>query len=100
MSVGTAKDVTAQTRRRRWRSLHFAGRAARKVAIATLGAVVLLIGIAMLVLPGPGMLVTLAGLGILSTEYQWPRRLRQRLRDRARLLAEHARARRRARRGR
>lgn len=100
MSVGTARDGTARRERRGNRSLRFAGRAARKVAISTLGSVVLALGVAMLVLPGPGLLVVIAGLGILSTEYHWPRRLRQRLRDRARELGARARERRRARRGR
>ncbi|MGI8615914.1 MAG: PGPGW domain-containing protein, partial [Actinomycetota bacterium] len=35
----------------------------------------LLAGLAMLVLPGPGIVVILAGLAILGTEYVWAQRL-------------------------
>ncbi|MER3521247.1 MAG: TIGR02611 family protein [Acidimicrobiia bacterium] len=39
------------------------------------GLTVVLAGIAMLVLPGPGWLTIIAGLGLLATEYLWARRL-------------------------
>jgi uncharacterized protein (TIGR02611 family) len=60
-----------------WRS---AGRAARKVVVTTIGAVVAVVGVILLPLPGPGMLVVGLGLAILSTEYRWPGRLLRRLR--------------------
>ena len=49
-------------------------RQARRIAILLIGSTVLLIGIAMLVLPGPGLLVIPAGLSILSLEFLWARR--------------------------
>lgn len=57
-------------------------RAAKKIVIAIIGATVLLIGIAMIVLPGPAFLVIPAGLLILATEFVWARRLLQSLRRR------------------
>jgi len=36
---------------------------------------VLLAGVAMLVLPGPGIVVIIAGLAILATEYVWAERM-------------------------
>jgi len=39
----------------------------------------LLIGIVMLVTPGPGWLVTLLGLGLLAAEFVWARRLMDRI---------------------
>ena len=36
-----------------------------------MGGTVLLIGVAMLVLPGPGIVVIAAGLAILATEFLW-----------------------------
>ncbi len=45
---------------------------------------VLAIGIAMLVLPGPGLLVILSALAILSGEFVWARRLMDRLKAGAR----------------
>jgi len=44
---------------------------------------VLLVGVAMLVLPGPGLIVAPAGLAILATEFVWARRLLARVRDSA-----------------
>jgi Putative transmembrane protein (PGPGW) len=42
--------------------------------VSVIGATVLLIGIALLVLPGPAFLVIPLGLAILATEYAWARR--------------------------
>lgn len=36
-----------------------------------MGGTVLLVGVAMLVLPGPGIVVIIAGLAILATEFMW-----------------------------
>jgi len=46
----------------------------KKFFIALIGGTVVLIGVALLVLPGPGMLVIAAGLTILATEFIWARR--------------------------
>lgn len=46
---------------------------ARKIVIAVIGTTVLLAGIAMLVLPGPGWLAIFGGLAILGTEFAWAR---------------------------
>ncbi len=50
-------------------------RQAKRLVIGTIGFTVVLIGIAMIVLPGPAVLVIPAGLGILATEFIWARRL-------------------------
>jgi len=47
----------------------------KKFFIALIGGTVLLLGAAMLVLPGPGMLVVAGGLAILATEFFWARRV-------------------------
>ena len=44
-----------------------------KVAVTVAGPLVVLAGIAMLVLPGPGLVVIAAGLGLLALEYSWAR---------------------------
>jgi tellurite resistance protein TerC len=49
-------------------------RAARRIAIAVIGATVILLGIAMLVLPGPGLLTIVGGLAILSLEFAFAKR--------------------------
>ena len=46
----------------------------RRVIVSVLGATVLLIGVALLVLPGPAFVVIPVGLAILATEYTWARR--------------------------
>ena len=49
-------------------------RRARRIVIAIFGGTVVLIGILMLVLPGPAIVVIPAGLAILSLEFAWARR--------------------------
>ena len=49
--------------------------AAKRIAVETLGWVLVVAGIAALVLPGPGMLMLFSGLAILAQSYPWARRL-------------------------
>jgi tellurite resistance protein TerC len=63
-------------------------RLARKFGVTVGGGVLLLAGVAMLVLPGPGILVIIAGLAVLATEYAWAKRPLDAMRDRARRLRE------------
>jgi hypothetical protein len=53
----------------------FIGRNGKRVGVTIAGFLVLLAGAAMLVLPGPGIVVIIAGLAILATEYVWAQRL-------------------------
>ena len=46
----------------------------KKFFIALIGGTVLLVGIALLVLPGPGLPIVFAGLAILATEFFWAKR--------------------------
>lgn len=55
----------------------------RRVLVTVAGGVVTLVGIALLVLPGPGLLLVLAGLVLLASEYPWARRLVEPVRVRA-----------------
>ena len=48
----------------------------RRAAIVAGGFALLAVGLALLVLPGPGIPVLVAGLGLLSLEFEWARRLR------------------------
>jgi len=52
----------------------------RRVVVAIVGGVLLLVGIALLVLPGPGVVVILAGIAVLSLEFEWAERLVTRIR--------------------
>ena len=53
----------------------FIRRSGKRIAVTVAGGAVLLAGIALLVLPGPGWLLIFIGLGILATEYVWAERL-------------------------
>ena len=53
----------------------------RRIIVTVIGATVLLIGIALLVLPGPAFIVIPVGLAILATEYAWARRWLKRARQ-------------------
>ena len=53
----------------------------KRIVIAVIGFTVLLIGIAMIVLPGPAIVVIPSGLAILATEFVWARRLLKRVKD-------------------
>ena len=48
---------------------------AKKLVIAVIGFTILIVGIAMIVLPGPAVIVIPVGLGILATEFMWAKRL-------------------------
>jgi uncharacterized protein (TIGR02611 family) len=61
----------------------FIKRSGKRIAVTIAGFAVLIVGIAMLVLPGPGIVVIIAGLAILATEYVWAERLLRMAKTRA-----------------
>lgn len=61
---------------------------AYKVTIALIGGVVIIAGVAMLVLPGPGWLTIFLGLAILGSEFAWARRILTWLRQQVTKLAD------------
>lgn len=61
-------------------------RHARRLIILVIGLTVLGIGVAMVVLPGPAIVVIPVGLGILATEFVWARRLLDNMKERGRQL--------------
>lgn len=50
-------------------------RTLRKVVIAVVGFSVLIVGVIMIVTPGPAFIVIPAGLAVLAVEFAWARRL-------------------------
>jgi hypothetical protein len=48
--------------------------AAKRIVLETLGWVLLVLGVAMIFLPGPGLLGIFAGLALLSQQYDWAER--------------------------
>lgn len=51
--------------------VRFIGRSAKRIAVSVVGGVLVLGGLVMLVLPGPGLLVVVLGFAVLGTEYVW-----------------------------
>ena len=65
---------------------------ARRIAIALVGFTVLLVGIAMIVLPGPAFVVIPVGLGILGLEFAWARRWLHKVKERTATVVNSIRA--------
>lgn len=66
---------------------------ARRLAVGVIGGTVVLVGIALIVLPGPALVVIPVGLGILGLEFAWARNLLKRARDSANNLVNDVRGR-------
>ena len=47
----------------------------RKLIVAVIGTTVVLFGLALIILPGPAVVVVPLGLALLATEFAWARRL-------------------------
>jgi uncharacterized protein (TIGR02611 family) len=84
----------AENRARRWyelgRSPNVIVRQAYRMIVLVVGLTIVAGGIAMVVLPGPGFLVVIAGLAILATEFVWARLLLQRAKVYAQKAKEKA----------
>ncbi len=63
--------------------VRFIARSGKRIGVAIVGGTVLLAGIAMLVLPGPAVVVIPAGLAILATEFAWARTALDRAKEKA-----------------
>ncbi|MDH3990320.1 MAG: PGPGW domain-containing protein [Gammaproteobacteria bacterium] len=63
------------------RAMHLTYKAARRIVIVIVGATVLLLGIVMIVTPGPALIFIPVGLAILSIEFAWARVWLKRLRE-------------------
>jgi uncharacterized protein (TIGR02611 family) len=63
-------------------ALHLTYKVARRIAIGVTGGTILLLGVVMLVTPGPALLVIPIGLAILGLEFAWARLWLKRIRRR------------------
>jgi len=61
-----------------------------RVVVTVMGVAILLVGVSMLVLPGPGWAVIFLGLAVLATEYAWAHRLLVVTKDKAQGAASSA----------
>ena len=80
------------TRRVKGNGHHPKLRAAKRVVVAVVGGTVTLVGIALIVLPGPALVVIPVGLSILATEFVWARRYVRKARQVAARVKAKARA--------
>jgi tellurite resistance protein TerC len=60
---------------------HITYRWARRIAVAIVGGTILAFGIALLVLPGPALVVIPVGLAILGVEFAWARQWLRKVKD-------------------
>ena len=59
----------------------------RRIAVGVVGTVILVVGLVLLVAPGPGLVVIALTLGVFAIEYQWARRNLAAVQARARSAA-------------
>jgi hypothetical protein len=67
-------------------------RLAKRIVVAVVGGTITLIGIALLILPGPAFIVIPIGLSILATEFVWARRFLRKAREVAAKVATKTKA--------
>ena len=84
----TGEDVMRQSKVERFLSgvrrklrLDLLPATARRLLVGVVGGTVFLIGLALLVLPGPAFVVIPLGLALLATEFAWARRMLHRFRQ-------------------
>lgn len=65
-------------------------RVAKRIVVAVVGGTVTLIGIALIVLPGPAFLIIPIGLSILATEFVWAKRFLEKARQMATRLKSNS----------
>src|SRR5215475_9324872 len=62
----------------------------RRIALTVVGTVILVVGVVLLVAPGPGLLVILLALIVFAVEYDWARRRLVTVREKPRSAAHKA----------
>ncbi len=55
--------------------VRFIGTSGKRIAVTVVGFALVAVGIVLLVVPGPGILVIIAGLAVLATQYAWAQRI-------------------------
>ncbi len=65
-------------------------RRARRVAVFVIGGSLSLLGVALLVLPGPGIATIVVGLTVLAIEFTWARRWLAKLKEKSSEAADQA----------
>ncbi len=50
------------------------GNSGKRIAVTIVGFTLIAVGLVLLVIPGPGILLIIAGLAVLATQYAWAQR--------------------------
>ena len=58
-------------------------RTGKRIAVLVVGLFLLAAGLVMMVTPGPGLLLIIAGLAVLATEFAWAERMLDRAKEQA-----------------
>jgi tellurite resistance protein TerC len=85
-AVASSSDGAAPRLRRLQRPY----RIARRLGVTLVGSAVLLVGLVLLVTPGPAFVVIPIGLGILALEFEWAARWLDKIKDRIQRVAPAA----------
>ena len=64
-------------------------RVAKRIAIGIVGGTVLVVGVCLIVLPGPAFIVIPAGLAILGIEFAWARIWLKKIKAKAQAVVQH-----------
>jgi len=70
--------------------VRFIGRSGKRIAVTVVGFAVLIAGMVMMVTPGPGVLVIVAGLAILASEWAWAERALDKAKAGGKIVLEQA----------
>lgn len=68
-------------------------KSARKLIVAMIGFPLIIVGLLLLVLPGPGLLVIIAGLFVLSLEFAWAERHLKTAREKSNAIVKKSKSR-------
>lgn len=93
MAEERVESVESASKRERfaWRArirANSAAYAVYRLAVGLVGLVVVVVGLVLLPLPGPGWLIIFLGIGIWGTEFTWARRLLRFVREKVRLWTQ------------
>lgn len=80
---GSPRLTASQDRIARENAMTRSLRFARRVVLLVVGLSIVVIGVILMPLPGPGLLIVLGGLALLALEFAWARIWMQRIRDSA-----------------
>jgi len=70
--------------------LAFILRSTKRIVVLAVGLALVAAGVAMLVLPGPGIVVIIAGLAVLATEFAWAETMLDRAKEKAQQASDVA----------